>query len=259
MPPPTCAAPIESAAEFVPPPPIVIGLDAAVPPAPADEPAVTPPDCAARDERATLLPPPSCTAPFEAVASLPLPETPTGNDAATASPTMDAPSAGATSAEPVWATPFDPVDELPPPTCTAPFELDAVLLPLPPTVTGTLAVADPFDVPADADGDELTGLDCALPADPLAVLPPPACTDPTELVAVLSPVPVIDVGAETAALVPDWLVPADGDTDVFPTCTAPMEPLELLSASAVCAVPSVSATTVAATSKHLALMSPSFV
>ena len=90
------------------------------------------------------------------------------------------------------------------------------------------------------------------------MLPPPACTAPTELLAVLSPVPAIDVGAETAAVVPDWLVPADGVAATFPTCTAPMEPVELLSASAVCAVPSVSATTVAATSNHLALMSPSF-
>ena len=30
------------------------------------------------------------------------------------------------------------------------------------------------------------------------MLPPPACTAPTELLAVLSPVPAIDVGAETA-------------------------------------------------------------
>jgi hypothetical protein len=94
--------------------------------------------------------------------------------------------------------------------------------------------------------------------EPLAVLPPPACTDPTELLAVLLPVPAIEVGAETDALVPDWLVPADGVTETFPTCTAPTEPLELLSASAVCAVPNVSATTVAVTRKHLALMSPSF-
>jgi hypothetical protein len=73
----------------------VIGLDAVVPPARAEEPAAIAPDCAASDERATLFPPPSCTAPFEAVASFPLPETPTGKDAATASPTIDAPTAGA--------------------------------------------------------------------------------------------------------------------------------------------------------------------
>src|SRR5204863_3643690 len=93
---------------------------------------------------------------------------------------------------------------------------------------------------------------------PLAVLPPPACTEPTEFVAVLLPVPVMDVGAETAALAPDWLAPADGVTETLPICTAPVDPVELLSASAVCAVPNVSTTTVAATSKHLALMSPSF-
>jgi hypothetical protein len=39
--------------------------------------------------------------------------------------------------------------------------------------------------------------------EPLDVLPPPAWTAPTELVAVLLPVPAIDVGAETDALVPD--------------------------------------------------------
>ena len=142
FPPPTCAEPTESAAEFVPPEPTVIGLDAAVPPAPADDPALIAPDCAARDERATVLPPPSCTAPFEAVALFPLPDTPTGNDAETASPTIDAPTAGAACADPAWATPPDPADELPPPSWTAPVELDAVLLPLPPTVIGAPADAD---------------------------------------------------------------------------------------------------------------------
>jgi hypothetical protein len=78
------------------------------------------------------------------------------------------------------------------------------------------------------------------------------------LVAVLLPVPVIDVGADTAAVVPDWLAPADGVTETFPICTAPVDPVALFSASAVCAVPNVSATTVAATSKDLILMSPSF-
>jgi hypothetical protein len=92
---------------------------------------------------------------------------------------------------------------LPPPTWTAPVELEAVFPPLPPTVTGALALAELPAAPADADGDELTGLDWTLPVEPLAVLPPPACTEPTELVAVLLPVPVIDVGAATDALVPD--------------------------------------------------------
>ena len=140
--PPTCAAPTESTAEFAPPAPTVIGLDAAVPPAPADDPAAIAPDCAASDERATLLPPPTCTTPFEAVASLPLPETLAGKDADTASPTMDAPTAGAAVADPAWTTPPEPVDELPPPSWTAPVEPDALLLLLPPTVTGVLAVAD---------------------------------------------------------------------------------------------------------------------
>jgi hypothetical protein len=136
----------------------VIGLDAVLPPAPAEEPAVIAPDWAASDERATELPPPSCTAPFEAVASLPLPDVPTGNEAATASPTIDAPTAGAAWADP-WATPVEPDDELPPPIWATPVEPEAVLLPLSPTVTGAPTLADRPDAPADADGDELTGLD----------------------------------------------------------------------------------------------------
>src|SRR2546425_123736 len=148
--------------------------------------------------------------------------------------------------------------EPPPPTVTG---LETVVPPAPadePAVTGPGAVAGGPDAPAEADGDELIGLDWTVPVEPLDVLPPPACTTPTELVAVLSPVPAIDVGAETPAVAPDWLAPAEGVTPTFPVCTAPTEPVALLSASAVCAVPNVSATTVAATSKHLALMSPSF-
>ena len=38
------------------------------------------------------------------------------------------------------------MDELPPPSWTAPVEPDALLLPLPPTVTGALAVAESFSV-----------------------------------------------------------------------------------------------------------------
>lgn len=53
---------------------------------------------------------------------------------------MDAPTAGAACGDPACTTPAEPVDELPPPTCTPPVEVDAVLLPSPPTVTGTLAL-----------------------------------------------------------------------------------------------------------------------
>ena len=91
---------------------------------------------------------------------------------------------------------------LPPPTCAAPVEFDAVLLPFPPTLSGTLAPALRPEAPADADGDALAELTCALPVELLEVLPPPACTAPTEFVAVLSPEPPTATGAETAALVP---------------------------------------------------------
>ena len=57
---------------------------------------------------------------------MPLPDVPTGNEAATAWPTIEAPTAGAACADPC-ATPVEPVDELPPPICTAPLESDAVL------------------------------------------------------------------------------------------------------------------------------------
>jgi hypothetical protein len=89
---------------------------------------------------------------------LPFPDVPNGNDAATALPRIDAPRAGAARADPC-ATPVAPVDELPPPSWTAPVESDAVLPPLPPTMTGALALAEASVAPADADGDELTGLD----------------------------------------------------------------------------------------------------
>ena len=90
---------------------------------------------------------------------------------------------------------------LPPPICTPPVEFDAALLPLPPTLSGTLAPALRPEAPADADGDALAELICALPVEFLEVLPPPACTAPTEFVAVLSPEPPTVTGAEAAALV----------------------------------------------------------
>jgi hypothetical protein len=89
---------------------------------------------------------------------------------------------------------------LPPPICTPPVEFDAVLLPLPPTLSGTLAPALRPEAPADADGDTVAELTCALPVELFEVLPPPACTAPTEFVAVLSPEPATATGAETAAL-----------------------------------------------------------
>jgi len=115
---------------------------------------------------------------------------------------MDAPAAGDACGEPDCSTPDDPVAELPPPIWTPPVELDAVLVPPPPTVTGTPALAFEPEAPADADGDALTELTCALPVEPFEVLPPPACTAPTEFVAVLLPEPPTATGIDAAAVAP---------------------------------------------------------
>jgi hypothetical protein len=71
---------------------------------------------------------------------------------------MDAPMAGADCGEPACSTPAEPLDELPPPTCTPPVEFDAVLLPSPPTDNGTPALALLPEAPAEADGEALTEL-----------------------------------------------------------------------------------------------------
>jgi hypothetical protein len=63
----------------------------------------------------------------------------------------------------------------------------------------------------------LTELVCTAPVDPFDVFPPPTWTAPVEPVALLLPVPAIDVGAEMDALAVDELAPADGLTDVLPT------------------------------------------
>jgi len=83
-----------------------------------------------------------------------------------------------------------------------PIESVAELGPAPPTVSGTLAVALASDAPTDADGDALTELTCALPVEPCDVLPPPACTAPTEFVAVLLPDPPTPTGTEAVAVAP---------------------------------------------------------
>ena len=44
-----------------------------------------------------------------------------------------------------------------------PVELDALLPPLPPTLTGVLAVTEPFATLAVTEGVELTGLDWTAP------------------------------------------------------------------------------------------------
>jgi hypothetical protein len=109
---------------------------------------------------------------------------------------------GVASNGPDCTVPPEPVAVLPPPTCTAPVEFDAVFVPLPPTVSGTPALAPLPERAADADGDALTELTCTLPVELFEVLPPPACTVPTEFVAVLLPEPPTATGAEAAAVVP---------------------------------------------------------
>ena len=49
------------------------------------------------------------------------------------------------------------------------------------------------------------------------MLPPPACTVPTELVAVLLPEPLTDVGTEALACVAGSDAEADGFAVVLPT------------------------------------------
>jgi len=110
---------------------------------------------------------------------------------------MVAPTAGAVCVGPIWAMPSDPRAEFPPPICTLPVELEAVLPPLPPIVTGTVAPAVFPAAPTEADGVELTELTCTLPVELVEVLPPPTCTEPTDPDALLSPEPPIDVGADT--------------------------------------------------------------
>src|SRR5439155_1088412 len=81
--------PAESEAELPPLPPTAAGADTVVPPAPASVPAVTAPDCAARNDLVTVFPPPTCAAPTESAAVLPPPPVPAVAAAAPADPRPD--------------------------------------------------------------------------------------------------------------------------------------------------------------------------
>jgi len=111
---------VEPDAELVPGLPTETGFDAVCVPAGvvplADEPTVIAPDCPASVEDVELLPPPSCATAFDPVALFPLPLMPTGNDADAADPAMLAPAVGVADADPTCTAPFEPDDELPPPT-----------------------------------------------------------------------------------------------------------------------------------------------
>jgi len=107
---------------------------------------------------------------------------------------------------------------LPPPTCTPPIELDALLPPLPPMLVGALTPAVFPATVAEADGVDVAGLVCTAPTESEAELPPPACTVPTEFVDVLSPDPVTEVGAATVVEDdPGRVALAVGSTVVLPT------------------------------------------
>jgi hypothetical protein len=125
---------------------------------------------------------------------------------------------------PTCAVPTERDALFPPPACTEPAERWA-LFPLPLTCVGAEAEACTRLVETDADGAELVADACAVAAECDAVLPPPAWTLPTELVAVLPPDPATVVGADTDAVVPAVVADADGDALTPPTWTVPTEPV----------------------------------
>jgi hypothetical protein len=92
-----------------------------------------------------------------------------------------------------------------------PIESEALFDPPPPTAVGALTEAVFPDAETDADGPELTGPDWTLPIEFDELLPPPACTVPTELDAEFPPDPVMAVGAAAAACTG----PSDAETDGF--------------------------------------------
>jgi hypothetical protein len=203
---------VTPAAPNVLPEPPGAGAVPVVPPRVSDGLAPTGPDWAVPVEPEAVFPPPTCAAPVESVTSLPLPDVPPASEAEAASPMIKPPTSKPACADPTCAVPVEPVDEFPPPTCAAPVESDAVLPPLPPIVSEAPALAVFPSAPADADGLELTPLTCTLPVEPLDVFPPPACTAPVELVAVLSPEPVMATGTDASTDTPDSLASADGVT-----------------------------------------------
>jgi hypothetical protein len=110
-------------------------------------------------EPVAVLPPASCTTPVEPEAEfVPPPPTATGFDAVAPPAGVAAPAAAPIVTAPDCAARDDPAESFPPPTCAAPSESDAVLLPPLPTVTGTLALAVVPLPPAEAEGVELTEL-----------------------------------------------------------------------------------------------------
>src|SRR4051812_22253058 len=134
---------------------------------------------------------PTCPTPIESVAVLPgpVPVPPRLTTGLTVVPAAVA--LGAAFGEFDWAVRSEPVEVLPPPICAAPIELSEVLPPPlipfePPTEPDVSPVVDD----AEPVGEFETLPPCAVPAESVALLPPPICAAPIELSAVLPPPPI---------------------------------------------------------------------
>jgi hypothetical protein len=227
LPPPSCTLPIELDAVLPPVPPIEAGRLAAASPAGVSADAfadaaswpIWPPSNAP----SAALPPPSWTAPAESVELFPPPAIASDAPPLAFVPATEAAAVGDAFVPLTCTAPAESEALLPPPTWTAPTELDELFEPPLPTPTGAPTEAEFPAMVADADGAELTGLVCTAPTEFDDEFPPPACTLPTELEAVLPPVPDTDVGAETDADVAGAEAEADGSTVVDPAWTVPTE------------------------------------
>jgi len=145
-----------------------------------------------------------------------------------------APAVGVTCAPDDWTAPVEPVAVLPPPTCAAPIELEA-LLPLELGPVGVLTVAAGPAPVAEAAGAALGEDDWTAPVEPEASFAPPAWTAPVELEALFEP-SEMPAGAATVAVWLPVVAVAPGLTDWGDDCTTPVEP-EAVLPPPDCAVP----------------------
>jgi hypothetical protein len=234
FPPPIWTVPVELVDVLLPPGVVPTGPPTVVPPEPAVGVTCAPDDWMAPVELVAVLPPPTCPTPDEPDAVLPLVLGPVG-ELTPADWFAAVPEAvGAALGDDDWATPVESVDVLPPPTCAAPVEFDAVL-PLVLGPVGELTLAVWFAAVAEAVGAALGDDDCTAPVELEASLPPPACTAPVELEAVLEP-PEMPAGAASVAVWLPVVALAAGLTDCGEDWTTPVEP-EASLAPPDCAVP----------------------
>src|SRR5439155_2156081 len=183
-------------------------------------PKVTGPDCAVPAEPAALFPPPTWTVPVDVEALLPPPPpTAAGSETENTPSGVVPPAVGATAGPADCAVPVESVALLPPPTWMVPVDVEASLVPAPPTEAGavavipsTFAVTPTFGAPA-----------WMVPSDAEALLPPPACTVPVASFAEL-PVPAIPATALTPAVCPPDATVAAGAAWIPLTCAVPVEP-----------------------------------